>query len=129
MKKRVLIIEDDRISFVVGKALFETIGFEVDHAFSGEDGIERYTKAIASHHPYDAVYMDLGLPKMTGIEVCVKIRQFEKEAQNQSTLIIAVTANDNQKTVDECLAAGMIEVIFKPLTAQKILIFQSLLTA
>lgn len=127
MKKRVLIIEDDRISFVVGKALFEAIGFEVDHAFSGEEGIELYAKAFANHQPYDAVYMDLGLPKMTGIEVCIKIREFEREAQGNPTLIIAVTANDNQKTVNECIAAGMMEVIFKPLTAQKILLFQSLL--
>jgi CheY-like chemotaxis protein len=128
MKRRVLIIEDDRISFVVGKTLFEAIGFEVDHAVSGEEGMDLYAKAFVNHQPYDAVYMDLGLPQMTGIEVCVKIREFEKDAQGSPTLIIAVTANDNQKTVTECIEAGMMDVIFKPLTAKKITVFQSMLS-
>lgn len=125
MKKRILIIEDDFISFVVGKNLFEGIGYEVEYAPSGEEGLDLFADAIIKQNPYDIVYMDIGLPNMSGIEVCMKIREYETEVESSHIPIVAVTAHDNQQIIDECLAAGIMEVLFKPLTQKKISTFQA----
>lgn len=120
MKKRVLIVEDDHIAFSIAKVFFEKFDCDVDHAPSGESALELYAQALLAEHPYDAIYLDLGLPKMNGIEVCLKIREYETEVAMTPVPMMAVTANEHPLVVDECLAAGMMAVNFKPLTPQNI---------
>ncbi len=125
MKKHILIVEDDDISFTVGKMFFDMHECDIDRAVSGEQAMDLFVKGITNKKPYDAIYMDLGLPNMSGIETCKVIRQYELDSNVHHVTIIAVTANDNDDTINECLSAGMTEVYFKPLTAQKISDFLS----
>ena len=58
---RILVVEDDKkiASFVV-KGLKE-VGFAVDHAGNGDDGLQ-----LALNKPYDSAVIDLMLPKLDG---------------------------------------------------------------
>lgn len=80
MKKCILIVEDDHICFKVGKIFFEMCGFEVERAESGEEALQLFTQKLHDQAPYDAIYMDIGLPEMNGVETCIAIRKFETEA-------------------------------------------------
>ncbi|MRR36439.1 response regulator transcription factor, partial [bacterium] len=67
---RLLVVEDDPIisSFVV-KGLREA-GFAVDTADNGEDGLH-----LAVSEPYDAVIVDLMLPKLDGLSLIMRLRE------------------------------------------------------
>ena len=72
----VLIIEDNRnISEMVGEYL-ESKGFEVDYAGDGLDGYR-----LAAENTYDVIILDLMLPRMDGLEVCRRLREEARKAE------------------------------------------------
>ena len=68
--ERVLIAEDDRMVQKALLRLFEHAGFSVDIASDGKSALEAFHATIPA-----AVVLDLGLPIMTGQEVCREIRR------------------------------------------------------
>lgn len=120
MKKCILIVEDDHVCFRVGKLFFEMSGYEVERAESGEEAIQLFTQRINNKMPYNAIYMDIGLPAMNGIETCIAIRKFESDESLSPVPIIAVTGNNDDEMIKACLLAGMIDVFAKPLTKNKV---------
>ncbi|CDZ78017.1 Aerobic respiration control sensor protein ArcB [Legionella massiliensis] len=120
----ILIVEDDYISFKIAKAFFERLGWQVEHADTGEAAIELITQR---HDDFYGIYLDIGLPIMKGIEVCKRIRAFELENPFYLSLpIIAVTANFSTEDAKEYISAGMQETFFKPLTPEKTINFLEL---
>ena len=72
MKKKILIIEDDRS---LQNAVVETItqeGYETVSAFDGEEGIQK----LAAEKP-DLILLDIILPKKDGYEVLSQIKRDE----------------------------------------------------
>lgn len=66
---RLLVIEDEqRLANVIKKGFIED-GFAVDVAFDGEEGF-----FLASSESYDAIILDITLPKKDGLEVCRDLR-------------------------------------------------------
>lgn len=66
---RILLIEDEkRLSEAIKKG-FEEAGFAVDQAFDGEEGFY-----LAESESYDAIILDIYLPKLDGITICKKLR-------------------------------------------------------
>ena len=67
---RILIVEDDKkIASFVTRGLKEA-GFAVDHAEDGKNGLE-----LALSGTYDAIIMDLMLPKLDGLSIIERMRQ------------------------------------------------------
>ncbi len=58
-KDRVLIMDDEKMVLDVGGEILGHLGYEVEHAQSGEEAIKRYASAIANGEPFDAVILDL----------------------------------------------------------------------
>lgn len=56
---RLLIVEDEKALARVLKKGFEEQGFTVDLACEGEDGL-----FLTANYPYDALILDIGLPRM-----------------------------------------------------------------
>jgi CheY-like chemotaxis protein len=125
MTSRILIVEDEHICFKVGKIFFEMCGCEIEHAESGEDALLLFTQRVQEKTPYNAIYMDIGLPKMNGIDTCIAIRKIESDAALSPVPIIAVTGNNDPQMINACLSAGMLDVFAKPLTKNKVLDFLS----
>ena len=66
---RVLLIEDDAALRLGLARRLEADGYRVDHAADGADGLFQ-----AEEYPVDLVVVDLGLPKLAGIDVVKRLR-------------------------------------------------------
>ena len=77
---RILVIEDDPNLNNQIKQSLEDSGYSVDFALDGEEG-----HFLGDTEPYDAVILDLGLPKVDGISV---LERWRKEKKNFPVLIL-----------------------------------------
>ena len=97
-------IEDDkRLAATVRRGL-EAEGFSVDNALNGEDGVW-----LASENSYDAIVLDIMLPKLNGFQVCARLRE-----QGNWTPILMLTAKDGELDEAEALDTGADDYLTKP---------------
>ncbi|MCP4110155.1 MAG: response regulator [Desulfobacteraceae bacterium] len=101
---RVLLAEDNAINQEVALKLLKEHGITADTAVNGEEAVEAVEKK-----EYDAVLMDIQMPKINGYEAAKMIRQKSKDIP-----IIAMTAYVMKSAREECLDAGMNDYISKP---------------
>jgi CheY-like chemotaxis protein len=78
-------------------------------ADTAEDGAEAV--AMARKNSYAAIFMDMQMPKLNGIEATQEIRQLPGY---RDTPIIAMTANAFAEDKAKCLQAGMNDFLIKP---------------
>lgn len=90
--------------------MLEDRGFIVDTAADGTEAVRK----IETERPYDAVLMDIQMPKMDGYEATKEIRTMNDPAK-ASTPIIAMTANAFDEDRRRALNAGMDYHIAKPI--------------
>lgn len=83
-------------------------GYTVDLAENGIEAIELFTKGN-----YDAILMDIQMPKMNGIEATEKIRSFDLEGRH--TPIIALTAYSLPGDREKFMKLGLDEYVSKPI--------------
>jgi DNA-binding response OmpR family regulator len=83
MKKKVLIVEDEREISHILRLRLEASGYEVIQAFDGEEG---YEKAV-SQEP-DIVLLDLILPKKGGLQV---LEELKSDPKRKKTPVILIT--------------------------------------
>jgi len=108
---KILVVEDEiGISNFLSQGLEEE-GYEVVIANNGEKGIE-----MASSKNIDLILLDWMLPKISGLEVCKKIRE-----TNKSVPIIFLTAKDTIQETIEGLKAGANDYIKKPFSFEELL--------
>lgn len=115
---RILIIEDDEqiASFVV-RGLRES-GFAVDHVGDGEAGLQ-----MARLNPYDALVVDLMLPKLDGFAVIDQLRR-----SGQETPILILSAKHALEDKLQGFKAGTDDYLTKPFSFAELLArLQSLL--
>jgi CheY-like chemotaxis protein len=109
--KKLLLAEDVEINREILLSLLEDTGLGIDCAGNGVEAVEMIAEAPDK---YDAVLMDVQMPKMDGLEATRLIR--ELTAQRLKPLpIIAMTAHVFKSDVEECLKAGMDDHIGKPI--------------
>ena len=107
----ILLVEDNRnLSEMVGEYL-ESKGFGVDYAGDGVDGFR-----LATDNAYDAIVLDLMLPRMDGVEVCRKLRSEAKKA----TPVLMLTARDTLADKVTGLDAGADDYLVKPFAIQEL---------
>lgn len=97
-KISIVIVEDFKLTRVGLRCALNT-NPDLEVVAECEDAIEGL-KQIEKLNP-DVVLMDLGLPRMNGIEAMVKIREFSK-----SIKIIALTSHDREEEVVAALGSG-----------------------
>jgi CheY-like chemotaxis protein len=105
---RVLLAEDNPVNQKVLRRMLEGRGAAVEVATTG---IEALAMAVA--HSYGVILMDCQMPEMDGFEAARRIRN---ELGARTPPIIAVTARAMEQDRLDCLAAGMDEVITKPIS-------------
>ena len=108
---RILIIEDEPALRGQLKTQLSERGFGVDTAADGEEGL-----FMGRHHPMDLAVVDLGLPKLSGIEV---IRRWRREGITQPVLILTARGNWTDKV--EGLEAGADDYLVKPFQFEELL--------
>lgn len=103
---RVLVVDDDRDSLLTLMALLRDDGHDVRAAYSGGSAL-----VVAHHFKPDAMFVDIGLPDISGWEVA---RQMRAEA-GPAPLLIAISGV-YKKSADKALAkaVGFAHYVTKP---------------
>jgi two-component system response regulator PhoP len=101
---RVLVVEDEAALREALKTDLAAAGYSVDLAADGEEGLY-----AATEYPIDVAIIDLGLPKLSGLEV---IRQLRARGKTYGVLIL--TARDRWQDKVEGLSAGADDYVAKP---------------
>ena len=108
---RILIIEDETALRKGLDRQLTTAGFHVDVAADGEEGL-----FAALERPLDAAIVDLGLPKLPGLEV---IRQLRANRRTLPALVL--TARNRWEDAVEVLEAGADDYVRKPFRFEEVL--------
>ena len=101
---RILVVEDDKRLAATLRRGLEAEGFAVDNALDGEQCIW-----LATENPYDAIVLDIMLPKVNGFQVCARLRE-----QGNWTPILMLTAKDGELDEAEALDTGADDYLTKP---------------
>ncbi|WP_245841154.1 ATP-binding response regulator [Paraburkholderia ribeironis] len=109
--KSILVADDDTYSRLVAKAYLERCGANVVEAEHGQAVLAR----LREDDMIDAILMDMNMPGMTGIDTTASIRA--RTDVYATVPIIALTSQSDIESVRACLAAGMNEVMIKPVQA------------
>jgi two-component system, OmpR family, response regulator MprA len=107
---RVLVVEDDEEIAQVLQRSLRLDGYEVRLAGDGDAALE----AAATYHP-DLVILDLGLPRLDGMEVARRLRAAD------DVPILMLTARDALESRVEGLDAGADDYLVKPFERQELL--------
>ncbi|BAQ61230.1 DNA-binding response regulator [Geminocystis sp. NIES-3708] len=108
---RLLLIEDDPDLSNSIKAELKLLGYAADVAFDGEEG-----EFLGTTESYDVVILDLGLPKMSGLEVLKLWRQ-----AGNNVPVIVLTARDAWHEKVDGFKAGADDYLGKPFHFEELL--------
>ena len=108
---RFLVAEDNEINAEILIQLLELEGADCEIAVDGQAALERFKDAAPGE--FDAILMDVQMPKMNGYEATKAIRGLER-GDALTVPIIAMTANVFAEDVRDALDAGMNAHIAKP---------------
>ncbi|XID74640.1 ATP-binding protein [Alkanindiges sp. WGS2144] len=120
----VLAVDDHRPNLMVLEALLNDLGVEVTSANSGLEALELINIRHETQQPaFDLVFMDIQMPRMSGIEATQAIRLLEKEwgSHHQSLPIVALSAHVLSDEKDNLLAAGMNDYVSKPIQINQLI--------
>jgi CheY-like chemotaxis protein len=104
--QRFLVVDDDPVNRAVAQMQLEFVDLVSDEAEDGAQGV-----AMARKISYAAIFMDMQMPKLNGMEATQQIRQLPGY---RDTPIIAMTANAFSEDKARCLEAGMNDFLAKP---------------
>lgn len=115
---RLLLVEDDTELSQRLKTSLKHEGYSVDLAVDGVDG-----QSLGEVEPYDAIILDLGLPKRPGLEVLANWR-----AAHIATPVLVLTARDAWHERVDGFKAGADDYLGKPFHVEELLVrLQSLI--
>jgi signal transduction histidine kinase/DNA-binding response OmpR family regulator len=112
-KARILVAEDNLTNQEVAMGMLKKLGMRVDVVADGAEAV-RSLESI----PYDLVLMDIRMPVMDGIEATKQIRSPQSAVLDHSIPIVAMTANALPADREQCLEAGMVGMVVKPVSLQ-----------
>ncbi len=108
---RLLVVEDDKdLNRQIVRAL-EQSGYAVDRAFDGEEGCY-----LGETEPYDAVVLDIGLPKKDGVTILEEWR-----AAGRDMPVLILTARDRWSDKVQGFDAGADDYVAKPFHMEEVL--------
>jgi two-component system OmpR family response regulator len=108
---RVLVVEDDPDLNRQLRATLADAGYAVDVAFDGEEG-----QFLGETEPYDAVVLDIGLPKKDGLRVLEEWRR-----GGRTMPVVILTARDRWSDKVQGFDAGADDYVAKPFHMEEVL--------
>jgi DNA-binding response OmpR family regulator len=110
MSTRVLVVDDEPRYLRLLEANLRTEDYEVFSATDGEEALESF-----SANPVDLILLDVMLPRMDGLAVCQRIRQFS------NVPIIMLTAKGEEQDRVRGLDVGADDYLVKPFSVMELL--------
>ena len=111
---RLLVAEDERDLNEIILQKLKSEGYSVDACYDGAEAMD-----ILSYTEYDAVLLDIMMPKIDGYTATRVIRSTNRQ-DAKAIPIIAMTAHVFDEDVKQCLEAGMNAHLPKPLQMEKV---------
>lgn len=109
-KLRLLIVDDHPTNRKVLAGMLEEYGPQMDMAGSGQEALE-----ACARRAYDLVFMDCHMPAMDGLECTRRLKALAPREGAPTPRVVGVTADVMSGSRERCLAAGMDEVLSKPI--------------
>jgi len=109
---KILIVEDDDISYMLLNEVFSPYSVELIRACDGEEAIKEFELEKTC---FDLVLMDIRLPNMNGYVATQKIKEI-----NPTIPVIAVTACAHSQGIMNCYESGCDDFIAKPFDIKRI---------
>jgi CheY-like chemotaxis protein len=113
-KKKILAVDDDSTALGALRQILAQKGYEVTTAGNGADALA----LVSGNATFDLIILDVGMPGMTGYEVCRTLRQ---DPRTQDTPVIFLTAKGRLMDMAEGEDAGSDLYLIKPVLATKLL--------
>jgi len=112
MDRTILLVENDIELIQVYKEILELHEFDVQTAFNGEEGVEKFKQTKPS-----LVIMDGDMPVLNGFEAFKQIKEIDKNAN----VVIVTAFTEFELKSQEAVKLGLIKVISKPLGVDELL--------
>jgi CheY-like chemotaxis protein len=108
---RILVVDDNKVNLMVAQLQLQKCWPQarITTADNGAQALQ-----LVERQRFDVALIDMFMPEMNGLEVTQQIRQHHPAIAARMP-ILALTANTNPVDRDRCLAAGMQEVLHKPM--------------
>ena len=111
--KKVLLVDDDKITGKMISAFFLSSGISTEIAMNGIEGLEVLKKIRP-----DAIILDLMMPEMDGFEFC---EQVKKNEQLKDIPIIVISAFCTEGNIKRILALGACHFFKKPFRIKELI--------
>ncbi|MDZ7792999.1 MAG: response regulator [Spirochaetia bacterium] len=115
-KLKILVAEDEGINRLYLEQFLRSKGWSTTPAADGEQA----WKLLQAEY-FDLVLMDVSMPKLSGLDVCRRVRLLEESEQRAHSKIIALTAYADDENRRKCSEAGMDGFVSKPFKEQKLI--------
>ena len=106
---KILVVDDEKVLVKATRFNLEIDGYEVDAAYDGEEALR-----LVRENSYDAILLDLMLPKVDGLEVCRQIREFS----NVPVIMLTAKTGDTDKLIG--FEYGADDYITKPFSLMEL---------
>jgi PAS domain S-box-containing protein len=116
MSGRIMVVDDDPTNIKVISTILNKFGLTVTTAQDGQQALD----AIIGGDSAELILMDLQMPIMDGQTATKRIREWEAENKIARHMIVALTAAAFEEDFKSCLAAGMDDVLTKPISVAKL---------
>lgn len=114
--RRILLAEDNPTNVLVATQMLGGQGHSIVEAEDGVFALEAFQRDV-----FDIILMDVSMPRMDGVEAALRIRRIEKEKGLAPTPIIALTAHAVPSERERIMAAGVTELLTKPVRKKDLL--------
>lgn len=113
IERHILIVDDEQGFHDLFRFILEPLGFTVSSAYNGVEGLERFKE-----RDYDMVFLDVHMPKMTGLEL-LKLIKGIKPLQ----LVVIMSSGSDPRQAFEKTAKdlGAVSCMFKPFELDQIM--------
>lgn len=109
---KILVVDDDATLRLTARAALETRGYQITEAEDGLEAVETFEK----HGPFDAVILDVNMPRMNGIDALTKIKEL-----NPKTFCLVLTAYTDVQDAIQAIKVGAYDYLEKPVNGERIL--------
>ena len=111
-KKKVLLVDDNKLNIKVARKALEGYNFEIDECYDGQECLDK----VVNGNEYDLILMDIMMPNMSGETAIDKL----KENPNFNIPTIALTADAVAGAREKYISEGFVEYIAKPFNKDQI---------
>lgn len=112
--RKAMIVEDNEMNVMLLTMLLRKAAMIFDVAKDGEEAL----RLFESNH-YDIVLADINVPKLTGDQLAMRIRQYGNKAKS-NVAVIAMTASIFKDDVEAYKAAGINDILVKPFKQEEL---------